>query len=199
MKAERQAWATKTQKVDPSRFLFIDESGAKTNMTQLRGRCKGDGRVHDAAPQGHWQTPTMIAALSLDGPAAPLVIRGATDGAVFRAYVKHVLVPVLRPGQIVVLDNLGCHKRAEVRQMIEAAGATRWFLPPYSPDLNPIEKMWSKVKEYLRTIKARGTEALYRGVGAALATVTAQDARGWFTSCEYRYGKTQVALDEENR
>ena len=132
----------------------------------------------------------MIAALSLDGPAAPMVIQGATDGAVFRAYVKHVLAPILRPGQIVVLDNLGSHKRAEVRQMIEATGATLWFLPPYSPDFNPIEKMWSKVKQFLRAAKARGTEALYQGVGAALATVTSQDADGWFASCGYRYNKS---------
>ncbi len=132
----------------------------------------------------------MIAALSLGGPAAPMVIQGATDGAVFRAYVKHVLVPILRPGQIVVLDNLGSHKRAEVRQMIEAAGATLWFLPPYSPDFNPIEKMWSKVKQFLRAVKARGTEALYQGVGAALATVTSQDAHGWVASCGYRYRKS---------
>ena len=132
----------------------------------------------------------MIAALSLDGPAAPMVIQGATDDAVFRAYVKHVLAPILRPGQIVVLDNLGSHKRAEVRQMIEAAGATLWFLPPYSPDFNPIEKTWSKVKQFLRAVKARGTEALYQGVGAALATVTSQDAHGWFASCGYRYKKS---------
>ena len=190
MKAERHAWAAKAQRVDPSRFLFIDESGAKTNMTRLHGRCKGGRRLHDTTPHGHWETTTMIAALSLDGPAAPMVIQGATDGAVFRAYVKHVLVPILRPGQIVVLDNLGSHKRAEVRQMIQAAGATLWFLPPYSPDFNPIEKMWSKVKQFLRAVKARGTEALYQGVAAALATVTSQDADGYFASCGYRYGKS---------
>ena len=190
MKAEREAWTAKAREVDPSRFVFIDESGAKTNMTRLRGRCKGGARVHDAAPHGHWETTTMIAALSLDGPAAAMVIEGATDGAVFRAYVKHVLVPVLRPGQIVVLDNLGSHKNVEVQQRIEETGATVWFLPPYSPDLNPIEKMWSKVKEFLRATKARGTEALYQAVGAALATVISQDAHGWFRSCGYRYEKS---------
>jgi len=172
-----------------SRFVFIDESGAKTNMTRLRGRCKGGGRLYDSTPHGHWETTTMIAALTLEGPAAPMVIEGATDAAVFRAYVKHVLAPVLRVGQIVVLDNLASHKGAEVREMIEAAGANFWFLPPYSPDLNPIEKMWSKVKEFLRAAKARGTEHLYQAVGTALDKVTPQDAQGWFASCGYRYEK----------
>jgi len=175
------------QGVDRSRLVFIDESGAKTNMTRLRGRCKGGGRVYDAAPHGRWETTTMIAGLSLAGPMAPMVIEGPADAAVFRAYVKHVLTPVLRPGQIVVLDNLGSHKNAEVGQMIAAVGARRWLLPPYSPDFNPIEKMWSKVKEFLRSAKARGTEQLYRAVGAALDTVTLQDVQGWFASCEYRY------------
>ncbi len=129
----------------------------------------------------------MIAALALEGAAAPMVIEGPTDGAVFRAYVKHVLVPVLRAGQIVVLDNLSSHKNAEVREMIEATGAMLWFLPPYSPDFNPIEKMWSKVKEFLRSAKARGTEQLYQAVGIALNEVTPKDAQGWFASCGYRH------------
>ena len=178
------------QGIDASRFVFIDESGAKTNMTRLRGRCKGGGRLHDSAPHGHWETTTMIAALGLAGPVAPMVIEGATDAAVFRAYVKHVLRPVLRAGQIVVLDNLGSHKSAEAREMIEAAGAALKFLPPYSPDLNPIEKMWSKVKESLRAAKARGTEELYQAIGTALHKVTPQDTQGWFTSCGYRYKKS---------
>jgi transposase len=176
--------------VDPSRFVLIDESGAKTNMTRLRGRCKGGGRLNDSAPLGHWETTTMIAALRLDGPAAPMVIEGATDAAVFRAYVKHVLVPTLRPGQIVVLDNLSSHKGDEIRRMIEAAECELWLLPPYSPDLNPIEKMWSKVKEFLRAAKARCTEELDRAVAAGLAKVTHQDAIGWFESCGYVHDKS---------
>ena len=132
----------------------------------------------------------MIAALTVEGSTAAMVIEGAIDAAVFRAYVKHVLGPVLRAGQIVVLDNLGSHKGAEVRQIIEAAGAKLWFLPPYSPDFNPIEKMWSKVKEFLRATKARGTEQLYQAVGMALEQVSSQDAQGWFTSCGYRQEKT---------
>jgi transposase len=176
--------------IDVSRFVFIDESGAKTNMTRLRGRCKGGARLYDSAPHGRWETTTMIAAMGLEGPTAAMVIQGATDAAVFRAYVKHVLAPVLRAGQIVVLDNLGSHKNAEIREMIEATGASLWFLPPYSPDFNPIEKLWSKVKEFLRSAKARGTEQLYQAVGQALNEVTLEDVRGWFASCGYRYDKS---------
>lgn len=132
----------------------------------------------------------MIAALRLDGATAPMVIEGATDAAVFRAYVKHVLVPTLREGDIVVLDNLSSHKVAGIKEMVQDAGAEVWYLPPYSPDLNPIEKMWSKVKETLRAIKARCTEELYQAVREALRRITSQNAEGWLESCGYRYGKT---------
>ena len=156
-------------------------------MTRRRGRCKGGQRVYDSAPCGRWGTTTMIASLRLDGSTAPMVIEGATDGAVFRAYVKHVLTPTLRQGDIVVMDNLSSHKPAEIEAMIQAAGAELWYLPPYSPDLNPIEKMWSKVKESLRSSKARCTEELYSAIRQALKTITSQDAQGWFASCGYRY------------
>ena len=108
----------------------------------------------------------------------------------FRAYVKHVLVPTLRPGRIVVVDNLSSHKGSDVRQLIESAGCELWMLPPYSPDLNPIEKMWSKIKEWLRTAKARCTEELDRAIAEALAKITPQDASGWFESCGYLRGKS---------
>jgi transposase len=183
-------WVKKSGRVDRRRLRFIDESGAKTNMTRLRGRCKGGGRLLDASPHGHWETTTMIGSLGIDGSTALMVIEGATDAAVFRAYIKHVLLPTLRGGEIVVLDNLSSHKSLEIREMIEAVGAELWYLPPYSPDLNPIEKMWSKVKEFLRGYKARTTEELYDGVRRALQNVTAQDAVGWFESCGYRYDKT---------
>lgn len=130
----------------------------------------------------------MIGALGAEGSTALMVIEGATDAAVFRAYVKHVLAPTLRPGEIVVMDNLSSHKSPEIREMIETAGADLWYLPPYSPDLNPIEKMWSKVKTFLRGYEARGTEELYRAVRQALKEITPQDAQGWFESCRYRYG-----------
>lgn len=143
----------------------------------------------DATPHGHWETTTMIGALGAEGSTALMVIEGATDAAVFRAYVKHVLVPTLRPGEIVVMDNLSSHKSPGVREMIEAAGADLWYLPPYSPDLNPIEKMWSKVKTFLRGYKARGTNELHQAVRQALKKITPQDAHGWLESCRYCYGK----------
>lgn len=158
-------------------------------MTRLYGRCKGGGRLVDATPHGHWETTTMIGALGAEGSTALMVIEGAADAAVFRAYVKHVLAPTLRPGEIVVMDNLSSHKGPEIREMIEAAGADLWYLPPYSPDLNPIEKMWSKVKAHLRRLKPRGTEEIHDAVRQALKTITLQDAHGWFESCGYCYGK----------
>ena len=159
-------------------------------MTRLYGRCKGGERLVDATPHGHWETTTMIGALGAEGSTALMVIEGATDAAIFRAYIKHVLVPTLHQGEIVVMDNLSSHKSPEIRQMIEAAGAGLWYLPPYSPDLNPIEKMWSKIKALLRARKARGTEELYQAIRQALQQIKPQDARGWFESCGYRYGNT---------
>ncbi len=190
MKQKREEWVAKTAGIDPARFVFIDESGAKTNMTRLRGRIKGGGRLHDAAPLGHWETTTMIAALGRNGSAAPMVIEGPTDAAVFQAYVRHMLVPVLRKGEIVVADNLSSHKGDMVREMIEAAGAQLWLLPPYSPDFNPIEKMWSKIKESLRSAKARCTEELDRAIATGLDKVTPQDATSWFKSCGYVHIKS---------
>jgi transposase len=173
--------------IDLSRFVFLDESGAKTNMTRLRGRCPGGQRLYDTAPCGRWETTTMIASLRLDGSTAPMVIEGATDGAVFRAYIKHVLVPTLRHEDIVVMDNLSSHKASDIGEMIQAVGAELWYLPPYSPDLNPVEKMWSKIKECLRKLKARCTEELYNAIRQALQEITAQDADGWFASSGYCY------------
>lgn len=127
----------------------------------------------------------MISSVRLDGSTACMAIDGAASGQVFREYVRHVLVPSLRAGDIVVLDNLSAHKDHAARQLIESAGATVRFLPPYSPDLNPIEKMWSKVKEFLRAAKARTQDALLNAIAAALQAVSAQDAEGWFASCGY--------------
>jgi len=127
----------------------------------------------------------MLAAVGLDGPQAAFVIEGAVDADVFRAYVQQVLVPTLRPGDIVVMDNLSPHKAAGIREGIEATGAELWYLPPYSPDLNPIEQMWSKIKEYLRKIAARTVDALVDAIGQALQTVTDNDVLAWFRHCGY--------------
>jgi transposase len=165
----------------------LDESGAKTNLTRLCGRAPKGERVHASAPQGHWQTTTMISSLRWDGSTACLTIDGATDTEVFQTYVREVLRPTLRPGDVVVMDNLSPHKNSETRNLIIQAGAEVLFLPPYSPDLNPIEKMWSKVKAFLRSVEARTQAALIEAIGLALQTVTAQDAINWFASCGYSF------------
>lgn len=171
--------------VDVGRFVFIDESGAKTNMTRLYGRGFGGSRVRDAVPHGHWSTTTMIAAVGTTGHRAPFVFEGAMDTEMFRAYVKHVLVPELNPGDIVVMDNLRCHKDVLARELIQQVGAHVWYLPAYSPDLNPIEKMWSKIKACLRMIAARSQDALYQAIADALTAVTTSNIKGWFQSCGY--------------
>jgi transposase len=171
--------------MDTERLIFLDESGAKTNMTRLRARVKGGARAYDWTPSGHWSTTTMISSLRLDGQTAAMVLDGATDRASFVEYVRQVLAPTLRPGDVVVLDNLSSHKNPAVRRLIEQRGASLTYLPPYSPDLNPIEKMWSKVKELLRGAKARTEEALFEQIGKTLERVTPDDAAGWFTSCGY--------------
>lgn len=138
-----------------------------------------------ACPHGHWRTTTMISSVRLDGSTACMAIDGATDTEVFRAYVREVLVPTLRVGDIVVMDNLTPHKNEETLALIEEAGACVWFLPPHSPDLNPIEKMWSKVKQALRSFEARTHKELLAAIATALSLVTANDARNWFASCGY--------------
>lgn len=185
MKLAREQWKQSKALADPAHLVFLDEAGAKTNMTRLRGRAKGGRRCIDDTPHGHWCATTMISSVRLDGTTACMAIDDATSGEIFREYVRHVLVPTLRPGDVVIFDNLPAHRDAQAANLIRAAGATPLALPAYSPDLNPIEKMWSKVKEFLRQAKARTFDALLDAIGAALKTVTAQDATGWFQSCGY--------------
>jgi len=167
------------------KLVFIDEAGAKTNMTRTHGRASPGVRVVDKVPHGHWKTTTMISAVRTSGPCAAALVSGATDSEIFLAYVEHVLVPELTPGDVVILDNLSPHKAAGVREKIESAGATLLYLPPYSPDFNPIENMWSKVKRYLRSAAARTYEALQEAVTSALETITPNDCRGFFRHCGY--------------
>jgi transposase len=185
VKQAREEWICSQALLDSARLVFIDESGAKTNMTRLRGRARGGSRCVDDAPAGHWCATTMISSIRLDGATACMVVDGATSADVFREYVRQILVPALRAGDIVILDNLSAHKDAEATNLILAAGAAVMPLPAYSPDLNPIEKMWSKVKEFLRAAKARTFDTLSSAIAAALGTITAQDAKGWFQSCGY--------------
>lgn len=154
-------------------------------MTRLRGRAPRGRRLLAKAPHGHWRTTTMISSVRLDGSTACMTIEGATDTAVFQAYVREILSPSLRPGDIVIMDNLSPHKNDQTLALIAAAGATARFLPAYSPDLNPIEMMWSKVKALLRASEARTAEELQHAIAAALGQVRAQDAAGWFAYCGY--------------
>jgi transposase len=156
-------------------------------MTRLRGRAPRGQRLVMGCPHGRWTTTTMISSVRLDGTSACMTIAGATDTEVFRAYVRDILVPSLRPGDIVVLDNLRAHKSEATLALIAAAGAQTRFLPAYSPDLNPIEMMWSKVKTLLRAAGARSHSALLRALAQALAAVTADDTRNWFAHCGYSF------------
>lgn len=156
-------------------------------MTRLRGRAARGQRLHAKAPAGHWRTTTMISSIRLDGSVGCMTIESATDTDVFRTYVRCVLVPGLRPGDIVIMDNLSPHKSEPTLELIRQAGASVRFLPAYSPDLNPIEKMWSKVKNDLRRAEARTRDELLAAIAAALAKVTPLDAMGWFNSCGYAF------------
>ena len=165
--------------------MFLDESGATTQMTRTYGRAPRGERVREATPQGHWKILTMFAALTTRGLEAPMTIAEPTDGDIFLAYIEQVLCPRLRPGQVVVMDNLSAHKVSGVRELIEARGARLLYLPPYSPDLNPIEQAWSKIKQVLRSLKARTAETLDHAVAEALKTITAENAVAWFAHCGY--------------
>lgn len=154
-------------------------------MKRLYGRTAKGKRLVDAVPGGHWRTTTMISAIRTGGVVTAMVTEGATDAIVFRGFIEHFLVPVIKRGDIVVMDNLPSHKVSGVREAIEAIGAELWYLPPYSPDLNPIEKAWSKVKSVLRSITAETTRQLYRAIGHALRQITRQECQNYFLSCGY--------------
>ena len=168
-----------------ARLKFIDESGSNLALTRLYGRATPGERVCEGVPQNYGENVTMLAAISLQGVSAPMTVNGGVDGAVFLAYVREVLAPTLVAGEIVVMDNLGAHRAAGVAEAIEAKGARLEYLPPYSPDYNPIEQCWSKIKTYLRKAKARTREALEAALQQALLEVTEADARVWFTHCGY--------------
>ncbi len=154
-------------------------------MTRLRGRSERGERCLASAPHGHWKSTTFIAALRHDGVTAPMVLDGPMDGAVFLAYVKNFLCPWLRPGDVVIADNLSSHKVAGVREAIESVGAKIRYLPPYSPDLNPIEKLFSKLKAMLRKAVKRSVEALWEEIGAVLKTISSEECSHYFSACGY--------------
>ncbi len=168
-----------------SKLKFLDEAGSNLAMTRLYGRGAKGERVIETVPQNYGENITMLATLSVAGIEAPMTINGAVDGIVFKVYVAQVLCPTLKSGDVVVMDNLPAHKVAGIRELIEDKGAKLIYLPPYSPDLNPIEKCWSKIKTYLRAAKARTREGLEKALKEALLLITTEDAAGWFRSCGY--------------
>ena len=185
MAAQRAAWQVLQPEIDVDRLVFIDETGASTKMARRYGRAPRGKRCVAPVPHGHWQTTTFVGALRATGITAPMVLDGAMDGAAFELYVREALVPTLSAGDIVVMDNLPAHKRSQIRAAIEAVGARLMYLPPYSPDLNPIEMAFSKLKAALRKAAARSLEALWTAIANALATFTPQDCINFFAAAGY--------------
>jgi transposase len=177
--------------IDPKHLVFVDESGATTSMTRTHARAERGVRVEGLVPGGHWKVTTMLGAIRRDGVAAVSSIDAATDGETFLSFVREALSPTLRRGDVVVMDNLSAHKVCGVRQAIEAQGARLLYLPPYSPDLNPIEPCWSKVKSRLRSLAARTTQALGQAIQDAFFQVTSDNLAGWFHHCGYKSGTLQ--------
>jgi transposase len=186
LKAERAAWRQEFAAVDPARLIFVDESGANTAMDRTYGRAPSGVRVDGPVPHGHWKVVTLTAAVRLGGVGACLAFDGATNAACFEAYVGECLAPTLRPGDVVVMDNLSCHKTAEVARLIAAAGAAVRYLPAYSPDLNPIEKVFSKLKACLRSAAVRTIDGLVEAMGDALRAIRPGDILGWFRHSGYQ-------------
>jgi transposase len=176
----REEFVQTLRSIPLDKLIFLDESGVSTQMTRLYARCTGGARIHEATPDGRWKILTILGAISTRGMIATMTIEAATDREIFLAYLDEVLCPKLRPGDVVVMDNLSSHKVQGVRERIEAAGAMLLYLPPYSPDLNPIEKAWAKLKQLLRAAKARTKEALDQAIAELLPLLTADDAKAWF-------------------
>ena len=183
----REEFLQRLQIIPPEKLIFLDESGVTTQMTRGYARASGGRRGHEATPGGHWKILTILSALSLGGLLATMTIEEATDGDIFLAYVEQVLGPKLQPGDVVVMDNLSAHKVAGVEELIQAAGAELLYLPPYSPDLNPIEKAWAKLKQLLRSAKARTAEALDQAIAELLPQITPQNAQAWFRHSGINY------------
>ncbi len=181
----REAWFDNQPDLDPERLVFIDETWASTNMARLRGRSPKGERLHTGIPHGHWRTTTFVAGLRLTGMVAPMVLDGPINGHAFQAYVDQVLVPELKPGDIVIMDNLGSHKGRGVRAAIEATAAALLYLPPYSPDFNPIENAFSKLKPRLRKAAERTADALWDKIGTLIPAFTPTECANFFAATGY--------------
>jgi transposase len=182
---DRAAWGDLIDYLPVKDLVFVDECGSNIALTPLYARAPRGERAYGAVPRNWGKNTTLIAGLTLNGIQAPMMLEGAVDTLAFEAYIEQVLVPSLKPGQVVVLDNLSVHKGERVRQMIEAKGCQVLFLPAYSPDFAPIEEAFSKLKAWLRRLGARTREALEEAIAQALEQITAQDAHGWFWHCGY--------------
>lgn len=187
VRRRRELFTIARRFVEPDRFVFLDESGAKTNMTRLYGRAPVGERCRFFAPHGHWKTTTLLSAIRVDGVIreATALFDGPMNAPTFVGYVEEMLAPSLKPGDVVVMDNLASHKVAGVAHAREAVGASLWYLPPYSPDLNPIERVWSKVKTWLRRVAAETLDALWPQVAHALKRVSASECKAYFRAAGY--------------
>jgi transposase len=181
----RTLWQAEQAALDPQKLVFIDETGTATNMGRLYGRAKRGKRVIGRIPWGHWKTVTFVAALRQEGMTAPFVIDRPMNGSIFLEYVRQCLVPTLAPGDIVIMDNLAPHKLDQVRELIETTGAHLRYLPPYSPDLNPIEPSFAQLKAHLRKARERTIPALYDRIGDLLQLVTSAQCRNYFRKAGY--------------
>lgn len=182
---QRLAWFEAQPDLDPERLVFVDETWTATNMARSHGRCPRGARLRMGFPHGHRKTTTLVAGLRLSGMVAPMVLDGPINGDWFEAYIRHVLAPTLRPGDIVIMDNLSSHKRPAARQLIEAAGAELRFLPPYSPDFNPIEMAFSKLKALLRKAAERNVEGLWDAIGRLVDLITPAESANFFNAAGY--------------
>ena len=185
MRTARANWQREQPRLDPSKLVFVDETGTSTNMTRLRGRCRRGQRLVAKVPHGHWKVTTFVAGLRQDRITAPFVVDAPMNGDIFLAYLEHCLVPTLAPGEIVSMDNLPAHKVARVRETIEATGAKLWLLPPYSPDLNPIEQSFAKLKAHLRKAGERSIPTLWDRIGTILNDFTPQECKNYFANAGY--------------
>ena len=183
--AARAAWRADIATLDPRALVFVDETSTHTALTRRRARAPRGERAVGRVPRNHGPNVSLLAALTLDGIGPAAAITGAVDGAAFAAYAEQILAPALRPGQVVVLDNLSAHKSEDARKAVEAAGGRLLFLPPYSPDFNPIELAFAKVKERLRAAAARTPDGLLAATAAAIDAVSATDARGFYAHCGF--------------
>ena len=185
MKRRREDWEQCLPGLDLERLVFFDESGVNTLMARLYGRCPRGRRLVDSVPAGYYRTYTLMSAIRLDGVVAPMLLDGPVNGQTFAGYVEQCLVPQLRPGDILILDNLPAHKSERVTRAVEAAACSLVYLPPYSPDYSPIENMWWKVKAILQRLKARTFDALVDATAEALDSITPDDCEGYFHHCGY--------------